>query len=145
MIRLGVDLGGRRVGLAVSDALGIAAFPLEALRVRSREEAFGAVREAARRHGAEEVVVGLPLRMNGRRGAEAKEAEDFARRLREAGTPAALWDERLTTAEAERGLRAMDLGRRQRQRHIDAHAAQRLLAAYLDFLRYQPRTQEAGS
>lgn len=139
MVRLGVDLGERRVGLAVCDALEIVASPLETIRVRAIPDALAAVLRVADEYAAEEIVVGWPLHMNGRRGEKAQEAEAFVEQLRAAGRAAVLWDERLTTAEAERGLRAQSFNRRQRRERIDAHAARVLLAGYLEYLARQPR------
>ena len=139
MIRLGVDLGGRRVGLAICDAEEIVASPLGSLSVKSLREAVLAVTKAAADYGAGEVVVGLPLSMNGRRGPKAREAEAFADQLRQAGLNVILQDERLTTAEAERALKASGMGRRERKKVVDACAAQRLLATRLELARLPNR------
>lgn len=132
-VRLGVDLGERRVGFAICDALEIVASPWKALPVRSLDAAVDAIRRMAGEASAEEIIIGHPLHMSGRRGPKAREAEGVAERLRAEGYTVSLWDERLSTAEAERGLRTMDLNRRQRKSLIDAHAAQRILASYLSW------------
>lgn len=132
MVRLGVDLGGRRVGLAICDAEERIASPLGVLRLAREDDAAGEVARAAALHGAGEVVLGLPLSMDGRKGPKAREAEAVAGALRQAGLRVALFDERLSTAEAERALRAAGLRRRRRRDLVDALAAQRVLAAYLD-------------
>ena len=132
MIYLGVDLGARRVGLAVSDPEGRWALPDGHTKVRNADDAFEAVRAAAARHGAGEVVVGLPRKLNGREGPEARAARAFVERCKAAGLSAVLWDERLTSGEAHQLLREAGLDRRQRGPLVDAVAAQRLLSSYLD-------------
>jgi putative holliday junction resolvase len=133
MKTLGVDLGRRRVGLAVSDPEGMIAFPLRVATVSSPEEALEAVLCAASEEQAGQVVVGHPRKMNGRRGPDARAAEAFAEHLVARGIErVALWDERLTTAEVTRALKAEGLSRRQQVQHVDALAAQRLLSSFLD-------------
>ncbi len=142
MIRMGVDLGERRVGMAICDALEIIASPLYSKKIGNGNEALACVVAVAEEQKAEEIVVGLPLHMSGRRGTKAKEAEAFAEKLRSLGWRVALYDERLTTVEAERGLREQDMNRRRRKNLIDAHAAQRLLQAYLERLAAIRRREE---
>ena len=132
MIRLGVDLGGRRVGLAVSDPDGRLAVPAGHAVVASADEALDAVDAAARRHGAAEIVLGLPRRLDGRDGPAARAVRLFADRCRGRGWTVLLWDERLTTGEAERALKDAKLSRRARGGVVDSVAAQRILASYLE-------------
>ncbi|MFH1857340.1 MAG: Holliday junction resolvase RuvX [Candidatus Omnitrophota bacterium] len=131
---LGIDYGSRRVGLAVSDALGIVALGLETLAYSgSLEELLREIQEAARRHQVEEYVVGLPLNMNGTKGGKAKEVEAFAESLKQATQlPVHLWDERLTTVLAERELSQFRLGPRKKKRLLDRISAQVILQSYLD-------------
>lgn len=131
MIRLGVDVGERRLGFAICDADEIVASPLKVVEVKSPLEAAKAVQAMVKETGAEEIVVGLPRNMNGKLGVKGKEAERFAEGLREDGYRVVLWDERLTTVEAERSLRTAELSRKERKRHLDAVAAQRILSSYL--------------
>lgn len=132
MIVLGVDLGERRVGLAICDAEGMIASPFRTENVRSTDDALQAVVAAVGETGAERVVLGYPRNMNGRPGPKARESEAFAEALKESGTPVALWDERLTTAEAERSMKDAKMSRKQRKSVIDAVAAQRILQSWLD-------------
>lgn len=135
MIILGIDLGDRRVGFAVSDEDECLAVPSGFAPVRSLEDAFAAVVAKAELERAGHIVVGNPLNMDGRPGPKAKEAAAFRDKLAEAGLDAALWDERLTTTEATRLLQAAGLNRRQRKHLIDANSAQRLLESYLQYRR----------
>ena len=129
---LGVDPGERHVGMAVCDAMGMIASLYRSVSVRNPEEMFQSIVEAMRDSGAERVILGLPRNMNGRMGAKAKESTALADRLREAGLTVELWDERLTTAQAERHLLGADMSHRQRKQRIDAVAAQIMLQSYLD-------------
>jgi len=128
---LGVDLGQARIGVAVSDELGLLAHPLET--IPAGKDAVGRIVELVREKNAECVVVGLPRHMNGSVGEGANEAIEFARKL-QAVCPCEVvtWDERLTTTAANRALR--DSGRKTRNsRHIvDQVAAQMILQGYLD-------------
>lgn len=132
MILLGVDLGDRRVGFAVTDADELLAVPSGFAPVRSLADAARAVAEKAASEKAELVVLGHPVNMNGRPGPKAKEAAAFAETLREQGLAVHLWDERLTTSEAARLLQDAGHNRKQRKTLIDANAAQRLLSSFLE-------------
>src|SRR2546423_853747 len=97
---LAVDLGAARIGLAMSDPGGLVAQPLDV--IANDDGAIDAIATL----GADEFVVGLPIRMNGTRGPEAEAAEAFAQLLRErTNKPVTLWDERFSTVEAERTMR----------------------------------------
>ncbi|MCC8117061.1 MAG: Holliday junction resolvase RuvX [Planctomycetes bacterium] len=128
---LGVDLGDRRVGFAVTDEAELLAVPSGFAPVRSLDEARIAVVDKAEAEAADRVVLGNPINMNGRPGPKAREAALFADMLREDGLDAVLWDERLTTSEAPRLLRDAGHNRKQRKTLIDANSAQRLLESYL--------------
>ena len=130
---LAVDYGRRRIGLAVSDALRITAQGLETVVVRSRAEALDAVAKAAEEWEAGEVVVGLPLNMDGSAGQMAQEAEAFAAEVaRRTGLPVARWDERLTSAAAHRTMREMAVRTKGRKGTVDRMAAALILQGYLD-------------
>lgn len=133
MIVLGVDLGDRRVGFAVSDEDERLAVPSDYAPVRSLEDALAAVLAKAEQERAELLVLGNPLNMDGRPGPKSKEAQKFRDMLAESGREVVLWDERLTTTEATRLLKDAGLNRRQRKTLIDANSAQRLLESYLEF------------
>lgn len=129
---LGVDLGTRRIGLALSDPARTTATPYAVIERSSDERDARAVIEIGRAEGAEEVVLGHPVRLDGTRGDAALVAEAFAERLREAGATVRLWDERLTTAEAEKRLRSAGVRGRKRRAVVDKAAAAVMLQSYLD-------------
>jgi putative Holliday junction resolvase len=122
------------MGLAVSDAEGSFAFPAGALERRGTlTRDMEALRQLVAERGITQIVVGLPIHMNGREGPEAHTVREFAKALSSAtGLPVELMDERWTTREAERTLRDAP-GRRRRQRgEVDALAATLLLRAWLE-------------
>lgn len=130
---LGLDLGEARIGVAVSDPDRRVAVPIGTLRVGQPPGELKAIVELVRVHEASLVVLGLPLSMSGAHGSAATKAEAFAQALRAVlPVPVELQDERLTTVEAERGLRAAGVKGRARRSAIDAAAAQVLLQAWLD-------------
>lgn len=137
---LGLDLGERRIGLAVSDETGTIASALGVYTRRSVEGDLDYLRKLVEREGIERVVVGLPLNMDGSLGPKAKEAQAFKRRLEEAlKLPVELFDERLTTQEAERVLLEADLSRKRRKGVRDQLAAVLILQGYLDHQRGSQR------
>ena len=130
---LGLDLGSKRIGLAVSDEEGRIAFPAGTLQRQGREKDLDALCSLAKERGVDRVVVGLPIHMTGRAGPEAKAAERFASELAErSGLPVETLDERWTSLEAERSLR--EIGRRPSKvrGEIDTVAATILLRTYLE-------------
>ncbi len=133
---LGIDAGERRVGVALSDELRLLASPLTVLdRGHGLEPVLDALAEVARTEGVAQLVVGLPLNADGTQGRQARRAQDFARvAQRVIGVPVEMWDERLSTREAENIARAQGRNmRRLRQRgHLDAIAAAVILQDYLD-------------
>ena len=141
---LGLDLGARRIGLAVSDREASIAFPAGHLERKGRERDLRALRELAEERDVVRIVVGLPLHLDGRSGAGAEAARAFATDLGEAtGLPVELMDERWTTREAERALREAPARRRRgRKQVIDAMAATLLLRTWLE--RAQARSAGSG-
>lgn len=130
---LALDLGTKNIGLAVSDPLGITAQGLPTLRRTNRRADLARMRELVEALGVTRVVVGHPLHLKGYASARAHEAERFADWLRaELDVPVELFDERLTTVQAERHLRAVGASRTQRKQAVDQVAATLLLQAYLD-------------
>ena len=130
---LGVDLGTKNLGLAVSDETATIARPLETLRSVGPRKDVAAVARIAADHGVERVVVGDPRNMDGTPGALAEVVERFAAGLREiSGLPVDLWDERLTTVAAERALREGGMSGRRRRRVVDQVAATIILQGWLD-------------
>lgn len=140
---LGIDFGTRRIGVSVSDELGITAQPLPSLEPSSEEEALRDIRGFIEQYGVLEVVVGLPKNMNGSIGPAAEAALAFARQLEEGGTvKVTMWDERLTSRAAERLLIEADLSRAKRKRRVDQMAAVLILQGFLDLYH---RQQERSS
>ena len=130
---LGLDLGGKRIGLALSDAEAAFAFPAGTLESRGRERDIAALCELIREREVERVVVGLPRHMDGRKGPEAEAAEQFAEALSgRAGVPVDTLDERWTSREAERILREQGHDGRRTKRHVDEVAASIILRTYLE-------------
>ncbi|HET8627112.1 MAG TPA: Holliday junction resolvase RuvX [Thermomicrobiales bacterium] len=133
MRALGVDVGERRIGVALSDELGLLAAPLTTVTVRGSDAALAELATIARERAAEVVVVGLPKSLSGREGPQAQAVRAFADRLAPLiDVPIEFWDERLTTVEAERALIARGVKRQQRRARIDAAAAAIMLQDYLD-------------
>lgn len=128
---LGVDLGTRRMGLAVSDPAAAIAFPVGVWERRGLARDLEALCELARERGATRIVVGLPLHLDGRAGSGAEAARRFAAALADAtALPVELVDERWTSALAERTLR--EAPRRRRKANVDALAATLILRTYLE-------------
>jgi putative Holliday junction resolvase len=129
---VGLDLGRRRIGLAISDPMGIA-LPAGTLERRSLQEDLLWLREWTAEREVTRIVVGLPIHMNGSSGPEAEQARGFARKLGEATQlPVDLLDERWTSVEAERALRDSGRPGRTRRKVIDSVAATILLRTYLE-------------
>jgi len=131
---LGIDPGSRRIGLALSDEDGIIASALPThLRMRTETQDLAALQALMAARGVEAVVVGWPVNLDGSRGDMARQAERLAARLEEkTGLPVELYDERLTSCEAERVLLEGDVSRRDRKRLRDGLAAVLILQGYLD-------------
>jgi putative Holliday junction resolvase len=130
---LGVDYGSARVGLAVTDPERKFAFPLATYHRRGRDEDAAFFRDLVAREEVGGLVVGLPLHTDGREGQKAAEARAFGRWLAETnGLPAAFFDERFTTAQAESALWSAGLTHAKRKERRDRVAAQILLQAYLE-------------
>ena len=136
---LALDVGQKRIGLAVSDPLGITAQGFRVLPRQGKESDLARLREVAETYGVQEIVVGLPRHLDGRLGNLAPEILELARSLGEAlGVPVTPWEERLTTQEAERVLIQADLSRRRRRQVVDQLAAVLILQSYLDHRRRTP-------
>lgn len=128
---LAVDHGDRRTGLAISDALGITAQPLEAVREADEQKLLARIVELAAEREVERILVGLPLNMDGSEGPRARIARRFGERLaEETGLPVEFSDERLTSVQAGRVLAGRP-GKRRRG-DTDVVAAQIFLQGYLD-------------
>jgi len=133
---LGVDYGRRRIGLAISDSDGIVASPLPIYIRRDARADIEHIARLAREKEVGTIVIGLPLNLDGSRGEMAEEVAAFAARLgTRARIPVATFDERLTTAEAERVLLQADISRKRRKKVRDSLAAVLILQGYLEHLR----------
>ena len=128
-----MDVGTKRIGVAVSDELSITAQGLETIERKGLDRDLDVIRKLARERLVSEIVVGLPLNMNGTPSAKTKEVIEFMDSLAKAVTlPVKMWDERLTSIEAERRLLEADMSRAKRKRLSDKLAAQIILQSYLD-------------
>jgi putative holliday junction resolvase len=135
MRTLGLDLGTKTLGVAVSDELGWTAQGLETLAIDEERGEYGLkrLREIIDEYQVGTIVVGFPKNMNGTIGPRAEASQRFAELLkREFSLPVILWDERLSTMAAERMLIAADLSRKKRRQVIDKMAAVVILQSYLD-------------
>lgn len=130
---LGLDVGERRIGIALSDPLGLTAQRLTALERRDPVQDLQAIATLTTEHQADAIVVGLPLTMHGAVGTQATKIMGFVEQLRaQVSCPVHVLDERLTTAQGQRALLETDTSRRKRKGLIDQVAAQLILQAYLD-------------
>ena len=143
---LGLDYGSRTVGVAVSDPLGFTAQGVETIFRREENKlrkTLARIEELAEKYQIETIVLGYPKNMDDSIGARAKKTEEFRDMLaRRTGLPVVLWDERLTTMEANEILMESGVPRENRKSVIDKVAAILILRSYLDFV--QERQQNAG-
>ena len=131
---LGLDVGEKTIGIAVSDESETIAFPGETLRRQEgKKRDMAALRQLIADNNVKEIVVGMPLMMDGSQGVQAEKVESFIATLRNSvRIPIIRQDERLSTAEAERVLIAADRRREERKKTIDSMAACLILQTYLD-------------
>jgi putative Holliday junction resolvase len=130
---LGLDVGSRRIGVAVSDPLGITAQGLQTLQRRNKRYDFEQLQHVIQEYDVREIVVGLPLRMSGAEGIQSDKMQVFAEDLRKRfRLPVHLWDERLTSAEANRLLRETDLSIEKRGKAVDRMAAVLILQGWME-------------
>jgi putative Holliday junction resolvase len=131
---LGLDYGSHRIGTAVSDPLGITAQPLVAIQRQGENRDIEAVGDLVREYSVRTVLIGLPLHLSGEEGTQAKQARRFGERIAERlGIPVETWDERMTTAQAERHLIASGVRRKKRKEIRDSLSAVILLQSALDY------------
>jgi putative Holliday junction resolvase len=133
---LGIDLGAARVGLALSDDLGMLAHPLETVRVKGAGDLAAYVARVIERERVEVAVIGLPRNMDGSHGPAAAKTREFGEKLRgkAPGCEVRYWDERMTTVAAQRALHEAGRDAKQSRPVIDQVAAQMILQGYLDAL-----------
>lgn len=130
---MGLDVGERRIGVAIADELGMIASPHSVVERRTGD--LRQLQDLARANRVDRIVIGLPVGMSGREGPQAATVREFATRLEEdldPGIEIAFWDERLTTAVAERALRERPARDRRQKGTVDAIAASVILQGYLD-------------
>lgn len=130
---LGLDLGSRTIGIAISDELGLTAQGLKTIRRKSPEEDLKELATIISQYKIQEVVVGLPRNMDGSLGTQAEKVLQWVESFRKrTNVPVTTWDERLSTVEASRVLLEADLSRRKRKGAVDKVAAVLILQGYLD-------------
>jgi putative Holliday junction resolvase len=136
---LGLDFGDRRIGVAVSDELGLTAQPVLTLFRKNLRQDLKSLGRLLRRYGCSGIVLGNPLYMSGDLSPQAAKTQAFAESLREAfGLPIHLWDERLTSAEAHRHLHAAGRPLSGHREVVDQVAAVLILQSFLDARRASP-------
>ncbi len=132
---LALDHGTKRIGLAISDELGVIAQPLEFLAAEPREEFLNRLKDILDSRGVDEILVGIPRNMNGTYGPAAAKAREFVEALKNVLTiPVKTWDERLTSVQANRFLIETGMRREKRKERVDQTAAALMLQSYLDSL-----------
>ena len=131
---LGLDVGDRTIGIAVSDPLCLTAQGVETIKRTSLEADLSRLGVLMREYGTEALVIGLPRNMNGTEGERCEIVRAFAEEIRQAYPDVEIhfWDERLSTVAAERTLLAADMSRRKRKKVIDKMAAVHILQGFLD-------------
>lgn len=128
---LGLDYGRKRIGLALSDPLGLTAQPLGFIPRDSKT--FDQLSEIIQKHGVEEIVLGHPKSLSGHEGEMSKEVQAFGKKLEnKTGKPVHLWDERFTTSEAENLLISADVRRSKRKEVRDTVSASLILQGYME-------------
>ncbi|MCQ6278199.1 Holliday junction resolvase RuvX [Bacillus sp. EB600] len=135
MRTLGLDVGSKTVGVALSDELGWTAQGLKTLKINEEKNEFGfdEVGEIIKEYDVELVVIGYPKNMNGTIGPRGEASQRYASEIENRfSLPTVLWDERLTTMAAERVLIEADVSRKKRKKVIDKMAAMMILQGYLD-------------
>ena len=142
---MALDVGKKRIGLAVSDELGLTAQGIDTLeRTRIREDLQN-LKQIAARWQVQALLVGKPLHMSGAESRQSEYTREFAERLqRHLNLPLIFWDERLTSAEAERRLRESGASLEQRKKAVDRMAAVLLLESYLGYQETGATSAEGG-
>jgi putative Holliday junction resolvase len=133
---MGLDFGSKTVGVAISDPLGLTAQPMEIIRRKSENklrQTLARIEELVKEYEITRIVLGFPKNMNNTVGERAEKSLEFKAMLeRRTGLPVVMWDERLTTVEANRTLMEGNVRREDRGRYVDALAAVFILQGYLD-------------
>lgn len=130
---MGLDVGSKTIGVAVSDPLGITAQGLDTIRRKNKRQDFERLARLVREYEVREIVVGYPLRLSGAEGTQSEKMQLFAEELRnKLRLPVHLWDERLTSAQANRILREADLSIKKRGEAVDRMAATLILQSWME-------------
>ena len=130
---LGLDVGEKTIGIALSDELGLTGQPDKIMKRKGEDQDFREIRTIREERGIGKVVIGLPRNMDGSIGRQARRVAAFAEKLQAAlDVPVVYWDERLSTVAAERVLIQADVSRAKRKKHVDKLAASLILQGYLD-------------
>ena len=144
---LGLDYGARTVGVAVSDPLGLTAQPVETIwrqKENHLRQTLSRIEELAREYQAGQIVLGYPKHLNNTVGERALKSLEFKEMLeRRTGLPVVMWDERLTTAAAERTLTESSITRERQKQHMDQLAAVFILQGYMDSLQFEKGSGQA--
>ncbi len=144
---LGLDVGTKYIGVALSDEMGWTAQALTTIERKGIRPDLDAIQILIEDHGVEEVVVGLPIQMDGQVGIQAKMVIDFSQKLHNIlKIPVFHWDERLSTKAVMRTLLEADVSRKKRKKVIDKMAAAFILQGYIDRkARHKTETKEDGN
>jgi putative Holliday junction resolvase len=133
---MGLDIGAKRIGVAISDETGTLAQGKGTVSRKNDLQAIKEIKDFIEEYKVEEIILGLPLHMDGTRGERAQDSLKFAEKLKEeTGLPVKMWDERLSTKEVEDMLIAASVSRAKRKKVNDKLAAQIILQGYLDSLK----------
>jgi putative Holliday junction resolvase len=135
---LGLDVGSKTIGVAVTDELGVCAHAVRTLHRKGTAADVAQIATLARTYATRRLVVGMPYDLNGQEGPRAQRVRVLVEALHDNGFEVALQDERFSTVEAERALLEADLSRERRKKVVDALAAQVILTAWLE--RREPRS-----
>ena len=129
---LALDVGEKNIGLAISDKLGWTAQGLPTLRRQTKDKDINFIVDLAKEQGISEVIVGMPVNLDGTLGKKAQEVASFMEDLKkDLALPIKAWDERLTSVQAERVMLEANLSRKKRKQNVDRLAAQLILQSYL--------------
>ena len=142
---LALDFGLKRIGVAVSDGLGMLAHPVETIDATQLDKVVECVGDLLREYETDAIIVGLPLNMDGSESAMSQRVRKFAATLHERlGVICTFWDERLSSAQAEWLMAEMEYTKKRCKKLVDQIAARTILQSYLEYLRIQARKQAAA-
>lgn len=130
---LGLDLGSKTIGVAISDPLGWTAQGIKTIRRNGKENDIQEIKDICKEYGVKKIVVGLPKNMNGTIGESGERAMEFSQMIKDRlQVNIEFWDERLTTVAAHKAMLEADLSRNKRKKIVDKMAAIYILQGYLD-------------